>query len=156
MQLQGLPVGNRTRVLWITRPVLYHWATEAALTKSGETVGTRLQKPLPTTWAQVQYMQYIGSYNVYLNDTQISYTLLWFSSIDNECKCQILLLIHPYTSPALPSHQYINVFQAIRNRAIQCDIDKQDSFAEGTERSTSEKRRYDNARLPIKVFQKRK
>ena len=24
MQLQGLPAGNRTRVLWITRPVLYH------------------------------------------------------------------------------------------------------------------------------------
>ena len=32
-----------------------------------------------------------GSYNVYLYDTQISYTLLWLSSIDNECKCQILL-----------------------------------------------------------------
>ena len=30
------------------------------------------------------------SYNVYLNDTRISYTLLWLSSIDNECKCQIL------------------------------------------------------------------
>ena len=29
MQLQGLPAGNRTRFLWITRPVLYHWATEA-------------------------------------------------------------------------------------------------------------------------------
>ena len=29
MQLQGLPAGNRTRVLWITRPVLYHRATEA-------------------------------------------------------------------------------------------------------------------------------
>ena len=37
-----------------------------------------------------------GSYNVYLNDTRISYTLLWLSSIDNECKCQILLLIYPY------------------------------------------------------------
>ena len=24
MQLQGLLAGNRTRVLWITRPVLYH------------------------------------------------------------------------------------------------------------------------------------
>ena len=24
MQLQGLPAGSRTRVLWITRPVLYH------------------------------------------------------------------------------------------------------------------------------------
>ena len=24
MQLQGLPAGKRTRVLWITRPVLYH------------------------------------------------------------------------------------------------------------------------------------
>ena len=32
MQLQDLPAGNRTRVLWInTRPVLYHWATEAVL-----------------------------------------------------------------------------------------------------------------------------
>ena len=31
------------------------------------------------------------SYNVYLNDTRISYTQLWLSSIDNECKCQILL-----------------------------------------------------------------
>ena len=29
MQLQGLPARNRTRVLRITRPVLYHWATEA-------------------------------------------------------------------------------------------------------------------------------
>ena len=29
MQLQGLPAGNRTRVLWITRPVLYHGVTEA-------------------------------------------------------------------------------------------------------------------------------
>ena len=29
MQLQGLLAGNRTRVLWIIRPVLYHWATEA-------------------------------------------------------------------------------------------------------------------------------
>ena len=46
MQLQGLPAGNRTRVLWITRPVLYHWATEA--------VGT-----LPTTWARVQYNLYL-------------------------------------------------------------------------------------------------
>ena len=34
---------------------------------------------------------------VYLNDTRISYTLLWFSSIkDNKCKCQILL-IYPFT-----------------------------------------------------------
>ena len=24
MQLQGLPAGNGTRILWITRPVLYH------------------------------------------------------------------------------------------------------------------------------------
>ena len=24
--------------------------------------------------------------------------------VDNECKCQILLLIYPYSSPALPSH----------------------------------------------------
>ena len=39
MQLKGLPAGNRTHVLWITKPVHYHWATE----------------PLPTTWAQVQY-----------------------------------------------------------------------------------------------------
>ena len=29
--------------------------------------------------------------NVYLNDTRISYTQHWLSSIDNECKCQILL-----------------------------------------------------------------
>ena len=36
--------------------------------------------------------------------TRISYTLLWHSSIDNEYKCQILLLIYPYTSQALPSH----------------------------------------------------
>ena len=26
------------------------------------------------------------------------------SSIDNECKCQISLLIYPYTSPTLPSY----------------------------------------------------
>ena len=37
-----------------------------------------------------------GSYNVYLNDIRISYTQHWFSSIDNKCKCQILLLIYPY------------------------------------------------------------
>ena len=35
MQLQGLPAGNRTRVLWIARPVLYHWATEAVADKLG-------------------------------------------------------------------------------------------------------------------------
>ena len=29
MQLQGYLAGNRTRVLCIARPVLYHWATEA-------------------------------------------------------------------------------------------------------------------------------
>ena len=51
---------------------------------------TKLQKPLPTTWARVQYILYevyiatgpglgliyIYIYNVYLNDTRISYTLL--------------------------------------------------------------------------------
>ena len=35
MQLQGLPAGNRTRVPWITRPVLYHWATEAVADNLG-------------------------------------------------------------------------------------------------------------------------
>ena len=35
MQLQGLPAGNRTRVLWIARPVLYHWATEAVADNLG-------------------------------------------------------------------------------------------------------------------------
>ena len=35
MQLQGLPAGNRTRNLWITRPVLYHWATEAVADNLG-------------------------------------------------------------------------------------------------------------------------
>ena len=35
MQLQGLPAGNGTRVLWITRPVLYHWATEAVAANLG-------------------------------------------------------------------------------------------------------------------------
>ena len=30
-----------------------------------------------------------------INDTRISYTQLWLSSTDNECKCQILLLIYP-------------------------------------------------------------
>ena len=40
MQLQGLPAGNRTRVLWITRQVLYT---------------TEQQKQLPTTLARVQY-----------------------------------------------------------------------------------------------------
>ena len=35
MQLQGLPAGNRTRVLWITKPVLYHWATEAVADNLG-------------------------------------------------------------------------------------------------------------------------
>ena len=39
-----------------------------------------------------------GSYNVYLNDTRISYTQHLLSSIDNECKYQILLLIYPYFS----------------------------------------------------------
>ena len=29
MQLQGLPTRNRTRILWITKQVLSHWATEA-------------------------------------------------------------------------------------------------------------------------------
>ena len=29
MQLPDLPAGNRTRVLWITRPGLYHWALKA-------------------------------------------------------------------------------------------------------------------------------
>ena len=32
---------------------------------------------------------------------------LTFIYTDKECKWQILLLIYPYTSPALPSHQYI-------------------------------------------------
>ena len=36
MQLQGLPAGNRTRILWITRPVLYHWATEAVADNLGK------------------------------------------------------------------------------------------------------------------------
>ena len=35
MQLQGLSAGNRTRVLWITRPVLYHRATEAVADNLG-------------------------------------------------------------------------------------------------------------------------
>ena len=35
MQPQGLPAGNRTRVLWITRPVLYHSATEAVADNLG-------------------------------------------------------------------------------------------------------------------------
>ena len=35
MQLRGLPAGNRTRVLWITRAVLYHWATEAVADNLG-------------------------------------------------------------------------------------------------------------------------
>ena len=35
MQLRGLPAGNRTRDLWITRPVLYHWATEAVADNLG-------------------------------------------------------------------------------------------------------------------------
>ena len=34
MQLQGLPAGNRTRVLWITRPVFYQ-ATEAVADNLG-------------------------------------------------------------------------------------------------------------------------
>ena len=35
MQLQAFTAGNRTRVLWITRPVLYHWATEAVADNLG-------------------------------------------------------------------------------------------------------------------------
>ena len=35
MQLQGLPAGNRTRDLWITRPVLYHLVTEAVADNLG-------------------------------------------------------------------------------------------------------------------------
>ena len=35
MQLQGLPAGNRTSVLWITRPVLSHWAIEAVADNLG-------------------------------------------------------------------------------------------------------------------------
>ena len=34
-KFQGLPAGNWTRVLWITRPVLYHWATEAVANNLG-------------------------------------------------------------------------------------------------------------------------
>ena len=35
MQLQSLPAGNLTRVLWITRPVLYNRATEAVVDNLG-------------------------------------------------------------------------------------------------------------------------
>ena len=35
MQLQSRPAENRTRVVWITRPVLYHWATEAVADNLG-------------------------------------------------------------------------------------------------------------------------
>ena len=35
IQLQDLPTGNRTRALWITRPVLYHWDTEAVADNLG-------------------------------------------------------------------------------------------------------------------------
>ena len=40
-----------------------------------------------------------GSYNVYLHDTRISYTYLRLSSIDNECKCQILLIYSYFCQP---------------------------------------------------------
>ena len=49
MQLQGLPAGNRTRVLWITRPVLYHWATEAVTDNLGK---LDLNQKLRLYWAQ--------------------------------------------------------------------------------------------------------
>ena len=35
MQPHDLPAGNRTRVFWITRSVLYHWATEAVADNLG-------------------------------------------------------------------------------------------------------------------------
>ena len=35
MQLQGIPAGNQTRILWITSPVLYHWTTEAVADNLG-------------------------------------------------------------------------------------------------------------------------
>ena len=42
IQIQGLPAGDRTRVLWITRPVLYHWATEAVVYNLGASYDTRI------------------------------------------------------------------------------------------------------------------
>ena len=49
--------------------------------------------PAGRPWSCIfRYWSRFGSYNVYLNDTRISYTQLSLSFIDNECKCQILLL----------------------------------------------------------------
>ena len=53
--------------------------------------------PSRRTWSYIfRNWSRFGSYNVYLNDTRISYTQLWLSSIDNECKWQILLYIYIY------------------------------------------------------------
>ena len=52
MQLRGLLAGNRTHVLWIARPVLYHWATEAIDNESKsdkkdlDAIGYDLKSPL--------------------------------------------------------------------------------------------------------------
>ena len=41
MRLQRLPAGNRTRVLWISIPVLYHWPTEALADNFGATISMK-------------------------------------------------------------------------------------------------------------------
>ena len=58
MQLQGLPDGNRTRDLWITRPVLYHDSHPEGLGVAFFATGPGF-----------------GSYNVYHIDTRISNTV---------------------------------------------------------------------------------
>ena len=56
---------------------------------------TRVRFPAGRPWSCIfRNWSWLGSYNVYLNDPRIFYTLLWLSSIDSECKCQILLLMH--------------------------------------------------------------
>ena len=72
---------------------------------------TRVRFPAGRPWSCIfRNWSRFGSYNVYLNDTQISYSLLWHSSIDNECKCQILLLKHKYGCYPLPPQATVKTF----------------------------------------------
>ena len=67
MQLQSLSAGNRTRVLWITRPVLYHWDTEAIANNLG---ASSVYIYIYINAMQVMPVKYKGIYTVHM---QLSY-----------------------------------------------------------------------------------
>ena len=68
MQLQGLPAGNRTRVLWITRPVLYQLSYRSRCRQLGRefSIYILMRSCIFRNWSR------FGSYNVYLIDTIIN------------------------------------------------------------------------------------